>query len=339
MTVERVPRLPVLMIVTFRPDFHPPWTGQPHVMALTLNRLGRDEGATLVERVAGQKALPAEVLAQIVEQTDGVPLFVEELTKAVLESDVLRERDGHLVFDRPLPTLTIPTSLQGWLMARLDRLSPRDSHPTSAPRLAGAIPRAGRRRSGLPEEELQQALDRLLAYELIFRRGTPPRAEYIFEHARTGYRLFDDVPRQAQELRRASLWSWTQRNMPNRRCSTIISPSTHSRQGSGFLDRRQYHAARRYANAEAITHLTRGLETLADYPIRLSARRDSAAIGSGSTIMTSQGGMPRQRSRLIAVPRNSPSNRIMIGRASIPSGDHGWSRLVMRHGTPPRAGR
>jgi len=123
LSVERVRNLRVLLIVTFRPEFQAFWTGQPHVTTLVLNRLDRHAQSALVEQIAGGKALPNEVVGQIVERTDGVPLFIEELTKSVLESGLLRAEEGRYVLDGPLPPLTIPTSLHASLMARLDRLA------------------------------------------------------------------------------------------------------------------------------------------------------------------------------------------------------------------------
>jgi predicted ATPase len=121
LTIERIAHLPVLMIVTFRPDFTPPWPRAPHVRTLALTRLGLDEGSAIVDRVVGEKALPAEVSAQIVAKTDGVPLFVEELTKAVLESGLLRDAGNRYELTGPLPPLAILSTLHDSLMARLDR--------------------------------------------------------------------------------------------------------------------------------------------------------------------------------------------------------------------------
>lgn len=119
--VERVPSSPVLLLVTFRPEFPPPWVGQAHVTTLTLNRLDRSEGAALVQRIAGDAVLPSELLEEIVERTDGVPLFVEELTKSVLEAGA---RDGAraALSATPSPRLAVPATLHASLMARLDRL-------------------------------------------------------------------------------------------------------------------------------------------------------------------------------------------------------------------------
>jgi predicted ATPase len=123
-TLEQVQRLPVLMLITARPEFTPPWPGHAHVTTVSLTRLNRRNGAALIERVTAGKTLPDEVMDQILARTDGVPLFVEELTKTVLETGLLQERDDHYVLKHPLPSMAIPTTLQASLMARLDRLAP-----------------------------------------------------------------------------------------------------------------------------------------------------------------------------------------------------------------------
>ena len=123
LAVERVRSLPVLLVITFRPEFQPPWVGQPQVTMLALNRLDRRDRTALVEQIAGSKPLPIEVVSQIADRTDGVPLFVEELTKSVLESGVLREESDRYVLDSTLPPLAIPMTLHDSLMARLDRLA------------------------------------------------------------------------------------------------------------------------------------------------------------------------------------------------------------------------
>ena len=123
LTVERVHSLSVLLVVTFRPEFQPRWTGQPQVSTVALNRLDRRDRTVLVEQIASGKALPDEVVAQIVDRADGVPLFLEELTKSVLESGLLREEADRYVLDRALPPFAIPATLHDSLMARLDRLT------------------------------------------------------------------------------------------------------------------------------------------------------------------------------------------------------------------------
>ncbi len=184
LTVERVRSLRVLLVVTFRPDFQPPWAGQPGVSMLALNRLDRRDRAALVGQIVAGKALPAEVVEQIVDRTDGVPLFVEELTKSVLESGLLREERDRYVLDGALPPFAIPTSLHDSLMARLDRLA----SVRHVAQIGAAIGREFsyallRTVSRLSDGELEAALARLVASGLVFQRGAPPEAVYSFKHA------------------------------------------------------------------------------------------------------------------------------------------------------------
>ena len=170
LTIERISILPVLLIVTFRSEFEPPWTGQPQVTVLAPNRLDRRDRTALVEQIAGSKALPSEVIAQIADRTDGVPLFIEELTKSILESGV--------------PLVGLPTTLHDSLMARLDRLA----SVRHVAQIGAAIEREFSYEilhavASFPEDELKAALARLVASELVFQRGTPPDAVYAFKHA------------------------------------------------------------------------------------------------------------------------------------------------------------
>ena len=181
--VDRIKALPALLIVTFRPEFSAPWVGQPHVASLTLNRLGERDAATIIERLVGNKKLPADVLAEIVERTDGIPLFVEEMTKAVLEAESEGEA-RQIAAAVPSPALAVPASLHASLMARLDRLGPAKE----VAQIGAAI---GREFSHAllaavvrkPEAELNSALDRLIDAGLLFRQGVPPHATYLFKHA------------------------------------------------------------------------------------------------------------------------------------------------------------
>jgi class 3 adenylate cyclase/predicted ATPase len=184
LTIERLQRLPVLLLITYRPEFSPPWPSQPHVSALALSRLGRREGAALVERVFRDKPLPDEVAAQIVAKTDGVPLFVEELTKAVLESGVLKDAGDHYELAGPLPPLALPSTLHDSLLARLDRLAPVKEIAQIGAALGREFPHGLLAAvAARPEAELQAALDQLVAAELVYRRGTPPDVSYSFKHA------------------------------------------------------------------------------------------------------------------------------------------------------------
>jgi predicted ATPase len=169
--------------VTFRPEFQPPWTGQPQVTMLALNRLDRRVRISLATQIAGGKALPDAVINQIADRTDGVPLFVEELTKSVLESGLLREERDRYALDGALLPFAIPTTLHDSLMARLDRLaSVRHMAQIGAaigPEFPYSLLHAVSR---LPEDELRAALGRLVASELVFQRGAPPDAAYSFKH-------------------------------------------------------------------------------------------------------------------------------------------------------------
>jgi predicted ATPase len=178
LAIERTQRLPVLTIITFRPEFTPPWTGQPHVSTLQLIRLGQREGAAMVDRVVGEKALPDEVTAHIVVKTDGVPLFVEELTKAVLESGLLADAGDHYELSGPVPPLAIPATLHDSLLARLDHLAPVKEVAQIGAAIGREFPHALLAAvTDRPEAQLRDALDQLVSSELVFRRGTPARGD------------------------------------------------------------------------------------------------------------------------------------------------------------------
>jgi class 3 adenylate cyclase len=181
--VDRVRTLRILLIVTYRPEFGPPWIGRPHVTALTLNRLSECETTAMIDRVTANKALPESIRQDIIERTDGVPLFVEEMTKAVLEAESYDEAQ-RTTAAVPSPVMAVPASLHASLMARLDRLGPAKE----VAQIGAAIGRefsyalltAAVRK---PEAELQSALDGLVTAGLLFRQGVPPQATYLFKHA------------------------------------------------------------------------------------------------------------------------------------------------------------
>jgi len=205
LTVEKIPGLPVLLVATYRTEFQPPWVGGSQVMVIALNRLGRSEGATLVHRLAGNLgALPPDVVDEIVERTDGVPLFVEELTKTVVEAGA--DRGYASISAVPRFSLAVPATLHASLLGRLDRLGPAAKNVAqvgaaigrdfSYELLAAAAP--------LGEPELQEALRRLVEAGLVFQRGVPPAAEYLFKHALvqdTAYSTLLRGPRQALHRR------------------------------------------------------------------------------------------------------------------------------------------
>jgi class 3 adenylate cyclase len=179
---ERIKHWPVLLLATFRPEFQSPWTGQPHVTMLTLARLDQHDTAAMIANVAGNDALPATVVEEIAERTDGIPLFVEELTKAVLESSAPA---AAVLAAAPHPALAVPATLHASLMARLDRLGPASKDVAQK----GAV--IGREfaydllaaTADLPEPQLREALDRLANSGLVLPRRTPPQSTYVFKHA------------------------------------------------------------------------------------------------------------------------------------------------------------
>jgi class 3 adenylate cyclase/tetratricopeptide (TPR) repeat protein len=182
--VDRVPALPVFLIITFRPEFTAPWIGRPHVTALGLNRLAPRQRAQMIAGIADGKALPQDIADQIIDRTDGVPLFVEELTKAVVESGMLTDAGDRYTAAGPLAPLAIPASLQASLLARLDRPAPvREVAQIGAAlgrqfshELIGAV-------APMPQQQLDDALAQLVGAELVYCRGLAPHAEYTFKHA------------------------------------------------------------------------------------------------------------------------------------------------------------
>ena len=181
--IDRLPSLRALAVITFRPEFIPPWASRSHVVSIPIAHFSQRQSAEMIDRVTGHKPLPQEVLQQIVETTDGLPLFVEELTKTVLESGQLREENGAWVLASALTTLAIPSTLQDSLTARLDRLAPFKE----IAQIGAAIGREFSHRlleavSPIKGLALQDALGRLMAAELIHRRDAPPEPSYVFNH-------------------------------------------------------------------------------------------------------------------------------------------------------------
>jgi class 3 adenylate cyclase/tetratricopeptide (TPR) repeat protein len=201
LTVDRIRGLPILMLMTFRPEFEPPWAGLANVSLLQLDRLDRQDARALVEEVTVGRKLPGEMMTQIIDKTDGIPLFVEELTKMVLESGLLVEDAGRYRLDSPLPPLAIPATLRDSLMARLDRLAP----VKEVAQIGAAIGRdfsytllqcvAGR-----DDLTLNAALAQLEEAELLRRCGTPPEASYSFKHALVQEAAYESLLRSRRQL-------------------------------------------------------------------------------------------------------------------------------------------
>ena len=273
MVVERLPYLPVLLVITSRPEFTPPWTGQANVSTMALSRLDQRESATLVERVAGGKAMPHEILHSIVERADGIPLFIEELTKTVLEGGMLEEENDRYVLTAKLQSLAIPPNLHASLMARLDRL-------TSVKEIAQIGATIGRefsyellaRVANTPEAQLKDALDRLVSAGLVFNRGVPPRTVFIFKHALIQDAAYSTLLRGPRRVLHARIGKTLEDHFPET-VGTQPEIIAHHYTQAGFLSKAidYWHdagerALRRSANLEAATHLKRGIELIQGLP-------------------------------------------------------------------------
>lgn len=271
--VHRVQGAPVLVLITFRPQFEPSWTRYAHVTALALSRLSRRQGAAMVARLSGGKALPSLVLDQIVAKTDGVPLFVEELTRAVLETNLLRDEGDHYALAGPLPPMAIPTTLQESLLARLDRLAPA----REVAQVAAAIGREFSHEllaisAALPESDLQAGLDDLVGSGLVFRRGAPPQATYSFKHALVQDAAYATLVRAKRQRLHARIAAALEQHLPE---TTQAQPEllAHHYTEAGLTEpaidywlRAGQAEITRSATAEAITQLTKGLELIPALP-------------------------------------------------------------------------
>jgi predicted ATPase len=182
--LDQTPTAALLVLLTCRPSFHPAWHHRSYLTEMTLHRLSRHQIAQMTTQVAGNKTLPPEVLQQLVERTDGVPLFVEEMTKAILESGYLTETNTHYELTGSLSTFAIPVTLQDSLMARLDRLMTgkviAQLGATIGRQFSYALLQAVAQRN---DRTLQEELHRLVEAEIVYRRGLPPQSTYVFKHA------------------------------------------------------------------------------------------------------------------------------------------------------------
>src|ERR1700688_1029764 len=270
--VGRIATLDVLLIITFRPEFNAPWVGQPHVTSLTLNRLGEREAAAIIARLVENKELPADVIAELVERTDGIPLFVEEMTKAVLEagSEVAARRTAATV---PFLAHAVPASLHASLMARLDRLGPAQElaeigvaigREVSHRLLAGVARRPG--------AELQTALDRLIRAGLLFRQGVPPHATYFFKHALirdVAYSTLLREPRRALHAKIAETLQSQRAEIAENQPELLARHWAEAGQiekAAGLWGKAGQRSAQRSALVEAAEQLRRALDLIATLP-------------------------------------------------------------------------
>ena len=269
----------MLTLLTCRPELRPPWGPQAPVTQVILNRLGHTQIETMITHLTGGKALPAAVVQQVVAKTDGIPLFVEELVKMILESGLIREAADRYVLTGPLPPLAIPSTLHDSLMARLDRLS-------AARELAqlGAV--LGREFayellqavSPLDETTLQQGLAQLVDAELVYQRGLPPLSRYIFKHALIQEAAYQSLLKSTRQRYHQHIAQVLEEQFPETVETQPELLAHHyteaglSEQAVGYWQRAGQRANEHSANAEAISHFTKGLEvlkTLLETPERL----------------------------------------------------------------------
>jgi class 3 adenylate cyclase/tetratricopeptide (TPR) repeat protein len=292
LTFDRVSGLRVLLVVTFRPEFQHAWGGQPHVSMLALNRLGEHDGAALVERLAGNAGLSHEIVEEIVERADGVPLFVEELTKAVLESADRDNRVATVLAASPLPNLAIPATLHASLIARLDRLGPAAKEVAQIGAVIGRefsyelIQPVAQR----PEPDLETALDRLTNAGLLFCRGMPPNSSYLFKHALVQDAAYATLLRARRQQVHAAIAAALEREFPEIVAAQPELLALHctegglTRQAIDNWRRAGERAIEGSANLEAIAHLTRGLKILEDLPE--GPQRDEAELPFQVALLT-----------------------------------------------------
>ena len=271
--LDQVPTTRLFMVLTARPEFQPPWPSRAYVMTLTLNRLPRTQAELMVQQVTGDKAVPAEVLQQIVAKTDGVPLFVEELTKTVVESGLLTVVNNHYELSGPLPPLAIPATLQDSLMARLDRLATVKDVAQLGATLGREFSYEVLCAVALQDEgTLQQALAKLVEAEVLYQRGLPPQAHYLFKHALiqdTAYQSLLKSTRQQYHQRIAQVLEDRFADIKETRPELLAHHYTEANLGEQAIpcwQRAGERALQRSANAEAISHLTKGLELLIALP-------------------------------------------------------------------------
>jgi len=271
--VDQGPTARMLTLCTFRPQFPPPWPSRAHIAHLTLTRLPRPQVGRMVTAVAGGKTLPAAVVQQLVTRSDGVPLFIEELTKLVLEAGLLREHEDHYALTSPLPPLAIPATLQDALMARLDQLA-------SAKVVAQLGATLGREFSyellrvvaPMDELELWRGLVQLVRAEVLYQRGVLPHVTYLFKHALLQDAAYQSLLKSTRQQYHQHIAQVLAAQFPE---TTATQPELLARhyteaglqaEALPYWHQAGQRANARSAYAEAHQHLTTGLEVLATMP-------------------------------------------------------------------------
>ena len=282
--IGKILSLRVLLVITYRPEFEPPWIGRPYVTALTLNRLGEREIAAMIERVTGKKSLPESIRQDIIERTDGIPLFVEEMTKAVLEAEGEGVAES-AVATVPSPSIGVPASLHASLMARLDRLGPAKE----VAQIGAVIGREFTHAllaavAGKTEPQLRSALDRLVMAGLLFRQGVPPHANYLFKHALVQDAAYGTLLREARRTLHGRIAETLERqfadvaeNQPEllaRHCTE----AGLTEKAADFWGKAGQRSLTRSALVEAIGQLTRALAQMATLPGTPALRRKEIGL-------------------------------------------------------------
>ncbi len=271
--VDQGPTARILALCTCRPDFASPWTGRSHLTQVTVPRLPRRQAVEVIRQVAHGKTLPSEVVEQIVAQTDGVPLFVEELTKMVLESSLLQEQEERYALTGPLPPLAIPATLHDSLMARLDRLATVKALVQLGATLGRTFAYDLLQAVSLGDEAtLRQGLHQLVEAEFLYQQGLPPQATYVFKHALIQEATYQSLLRSTRQQYHQRIAQVLAERFPET-AETQPELLAHHYTEAGFLaqatpywQQAAQHAIDRSANLEAIGHITKGLEVLKPLP-------------------------------------------------------------------------
>ena len=303
--IDAVPTARMFLLLTFRPEFTPPWPGQAHMFSLQLNRLPQQQIAAMVERVAG-KPLPEEVVQQLLAKSDGVPLYIEEMTKNLVESGLLTEVDGQWTTTGPLPELAIPSSLQDSFAARLDRLAPVREIAQIGAVLGREFPYDLLHAvSQMDDAKLQDGLNQLSQADILFQRGVPPDATYTFKHALlqdAAYTSLLKSQRQQFHAQTAAVFEAQYPETKETQPELLAHHYTEGRlaeQAIPYWQDAGQRAVQRSANVEAINHLTKGLElvqTLPDIPER-AQQELTLQIALGPALITIKGwGAPEAES-------------------------------------------
>jgi class 3 adenylate cyclase/tetratricopeptide (TPR) repeat protein len=283
--IVRVPALRVLVMITFRPEFTPSWLDRPRVTLLSLSRLPPRQSAELIARVAGGKLLPKKIADEIADRTDGVPLFIEELTKAVLESGLLEDRGDRYVATGPVAPLAIPTSLHASLLARLDRLAPT----REVAQIAAALGRHFSHElisavAAMPRRQLDEAMPQLVRAELIHRHGTPPDAEYTFKHALVQDAAYGTLLRSRRQQMHARIAATLEEQFPAIVAAQPALLAQHCAEAGQTEKAVDYwlkagrQAMARSAVTEAVAQLRKGLDGLSGLPDSPRRRHQELAL-------------------------------------------------------------